>query len=82
MTQRLQPVIDLNYGEQEVLQRMLAEPQKIANALAPNDARENSRIVGVLEQLADAFSEVFFPVVEQLPDSDLEQSLQDRGMSR
>lgn len=68
MTQRLQPVIDLNYGEQEVLQRVLAEPQKIANAMAPNDARENSRIVGVLEQLAAAFSEVFFPVVEQLPD--------------
>ena len=80
MTQRLQPVIDLNYGEQEVLQRVLAEPQKIANALAPNDARENSRIVGVLEQLADAFSEVFFPVVEQLPD--LEQTQQDLDMSR
>lgn len=79
MTQRLQPVIDLNYGEQEVLQRVLAEPQKIANALAPNDARENSRIVGVLEQLADAFSEVFFPVVEQLPD--LEQTQQDLDMS-
>ena len=59
MTQRLQPVIDLNYGEQEVLQRVLAEPQKIANALAPDDARENSRIVGVLQELAEAFAEVF-----------------------
>ncbi|MBH2035136.1 MAG: hypothetical protein K2X58_14065 [Pseudomonadaceae bacterium] len=80
MTQRLQPVIDLNYGEQEVLQRVLAEPQKIANALAPDDARENSRIVGVLQELAEAFAEVFFPVVEQLPD--LEQTQQDLDMSR
>lgn len=31
---RLQPIIDLSYGEQEVLQRVLAEPQKIADALA------------------------------------------------
>jgi len=80
MTQRLQPVIDLSYGEQEVLQRVLAEPQKIANALAPDDARENSRIVGVLQELAEAFAEVFFPVVEQLPD--LEQTQQDLDMSR
>lgn len=28
-TQRLRPTIDLNIGEQEVLQRVLAEPQKI-----------------------------------------------------
>lgn len=79
MTNRLRPTIDLSIGEQEVLQRVLADPQKIANALAPNDARENSRIVGVLEELAEAFAEVFFPVVEQLPD--LEQPQQDLDMS-
>ncbi len=57
---RLQLAIDLSYGEQEVLQRILAEPQKIANALAPDDARENSRIVGVLEELANCFAPAFF----------------------
>ena len=80
---RLRPTIDLSYGEQEVLQRILAEPQTIANALAPDDARENSRIVGVLEEVAAAFAEVFFQVVENLPDPEPEQTQQqDRGMSR
>ena len=80
---RLRPTIDLSYGEQEVLQRILAEPQTIANALAPDDARENSRIVGVLEELASAFAEVFFQVVESLPDPEPEQTQeQDLGMSR
>ena len=50
---RLRPTIDLSYGEQEVLQRILAEPQAIAKALAPNDGREYSRIVGVIEELAE-----------------------------
>ena len=76
---RLCPTIDLSYGDQEVLQRVLAEPQKVANALAPDDARENSRIVGVLEELAESFAEVFFQVVENLPDPEPEQG---RGMSR
>ena len=80
---RLQPIIDLSYGDQEVLQRVLAEPQKVANALAPDDARENSRIVGVLEELAESFAEVFFQVVENLPDPEPEQTQQQsRGMSR
>ncbi|HCF2449042.1 TPA: hypothetical protein NIA45_006742 [Pseudomonas aeruginosa] len=83
MTQRLRPTIDLNIGEQEVLQRVLAQPRKIANALAPDDAREHSRIIGVLEEVAQAFAEVFFQVVENLPDPEPEQSQQkDRGMSR
>ena len=80
---RLRPTIDLSYGDQEVLQRVLAEPQKVANALAPDDARENSRIVGVLEELAESFAEVFFQVVENLPDPEPEQTQeQGRGMSR
>ncbi len=80
---RLRPTIDLSYGDQEVLQRVLAEPQKVANALAPDDARENSRIVGVLEELAESFAEVFFQVVENLPDPEPEQTQQQsRGMSR
>ena len=82
MTQRLLPVIDLSYGEQEVLQRVLSEPRKIADALAPDDAREHSRIIGVLEEVAQAFAEVFFPMVENLPEPELEQTQQDQGMSR
>lgn len=82
MTQRLAPTLDLNYGEQEVLQRVLAEPQKIADALASDDPREHSRIIGVLEELAAAFEEVFFQVVEQLPDPEEPQQLQqDRDMN-
>ena len=38
---RLRPTIDLSYGDQEVLQRVLAEPRRIADALAPDDAREH-----------------------------------------
>jgi hypothetical protein len=83
MTQRLRPTIDLSYGEQEVLQRVLAEPRKIADALAPDDVREHSRIIGVLEEVAAAFAECFFQVVENLPDAEPEQTQQQsRGMSR
>lgn len=39
---RLRPTIDLSYGDQEVLQRVLAEPRRIADALAPDDARASS----------------------------------------
>ncbi|MDX5370958.1 MAG: hypothetical protein LPK18_00765 [Pseudomonadaceae bacterium] len=76
---RLQPTIDLSYGEQEVLKRILGEPQAIANALAPNDARENSRIVGLLEQLAEAFAPEYF---KQHDYSEPEQDQPDSGMSR
>lgn len=80
---RLRPTIDLSYGDQEVLRRVLAEPLAIADALAPDDAREHSRIIGVLEELAQAFAEVFFQVVENLPDPEPEQTQeQGRGMSR
>ena len=80
---RLRPTIDLSYGDQEVLQRVLAEPRRIADALAPVDARQHSRIIGVLEEVATAFAEVFFQVVEQLPDPEPEQTQeQGRGMSR
>lgn len=80
---RLRPTIDLNIGEQEVLQRVLAEPRRIADALAPDDARQHSRIIGVLEEVAQAFAEVFFQVVENLPDPEPEQTQeQGRGMSR
>ena len=79
---RLQPVIDLSYGEQEVLQRILAEPQQIADALAPADAREHARIIGVLEELADALAPEFFKKHEY-DDPEHEQPQQrDRGMSR
>ena len=71
---RLRPTIDPSYGDQEVLQRVLAEPRAIADALAPDDAREHSRIIGVLEELAQAFAEVFFQVVENLPDPEPEQT--------
>lgn len=80
---RLRPTIDLSYGDQEVLQRVLAEPRRIADALAPDDAREHSRIIGVLEEVAAAFAECFFQDVENLPDPEPEQTQeQGRGMSR
>ena len=80
---RLRPTIDLSYGDQEVLQRVLAEPRRIADALAPDDAREHSLIIGVLEDVAMAFAEVYFQVVENLPDPEPEQTQeQDLGMSR
>lgn len=78
---RLRPTIDLSYGDQEVLQRLLADPRKIADALAPDDAREHSRIIGVLEEVAAAFAEVFFQAVENLSEPEQAQE-QGRGMSR
>lgn len=79
---RLKPVIDLSYGEQEVLLRILAEPRRIADALAPADAREHARIIGVLEELAEALAPEFFKK-HQYDDPDLEQTQQqDRGMIR
>ena len=54
-----------------------------SDALAPDDAREHSRIIGVLEEVAASFAEVFLLVVENLPDPEPEQTQQqDRGMSR
>lgn len=80
---RLQPIIDLSCGEQKVLQRVLAEPRIIADALAPDDARETSRTIGVLDELAAAFAECFFQLVENLPDPEPEQTQQKgREMSR
>lgn len=80
---RLRPTIDLSYGDQEVLQHVLAEPRKIADALAPDDVREHSRIIGVLEDVAQAFAEAFLQLVENLPDPEPEQTQQQgRGMSR
>ncbi|MCY1298999.1 hypothetical protein D9M68_550490 [compost metagenome] len=59
-TQRLRVELDLNLGEQEVLQRILAEPNKIAHALAPNDPREAARIVDVISELAAACAQSLF----------------------
>ncbi len=79
---RLKPVIDMSYGDQEVLQRILAEPGRIDGALAPADAREHARIVDVLEALADALAPEFFKQHEY-DDPEHEQTQQDdRGMSR
>ncbi len=56
---------------------------EIADALSPDDVREHSRIIGVLEEVAAAFAECFFQVVENLPDAEPEQTQQQsRGMSR
>ena len=56
---------------------------QIADALAPDDVREHARIIGVLEEVAAAFAEVFFHVVEQLPDPEPEQTQQQsRRMSQ
>ncbi len=79
---RLKPVIDLSFGEQEVLLRILAEPRRIADALAPADAREHSRIIGVLEELAEALAPEFFKQHEY-GDPEYEETQQhNRGMSR
>lgn len=81
---RLKPVIDMSYGDQEVLQRILAEPGRIAGALAPADAREHARIVDVLEALAEALAPEFFKQHEyDDPEHEHEQAQQqERWMSR
>lgn len=78
-TQRLRLTLDLNIGDQEVLQRLLAQPQKIADVLEPRDVRENARIVAVLEEVAQAFAEVLFQVIELSEPEQIQQLTQGRG---
>lgn len=46
--------IALSLGEEELLLRIAARAAEIAAYLAPDDARERSRIEGLLDELADA----------------------------
>lgn len=45
--------IDLSLGEEELLLRIADRAAEVAAYLAPEDARERSRIEGLLEELGD-----------------------------
>ena len=46
--------VDLSLGEEEVLLRVADRAAEVAAYLAPDDARERSRIEGLLDELGDA----------------------------
>lgn len=63
-TQRISTHLDLNIGEQELLQRILDERESIAKLLARGDVREEARIEGLLAELSEAFAQGMQAVME------------------
>ncbi|MCO7577808.1 MULTISPECIES: hypothetical protein [Pseudomonas chlororaphis group] len=58
MTRRITLNLDLNENDLDALQVVLANPELIAKAVAPNDPREQIRIVNVLVDMAGCMAEV------------------------
>ncbi|WP_137819869.1 hypothetical protein [Pseudomonas sp. 2FG] len=57
MTRRITLSLDLNENDLDALQIMLANPAAIARSVAPNDPREQIRIVDVLAEIARGVTE-------------------------
>lgn len=57
MTRRITLSLDLNENDLDALQIMLANPAAIARSVAPNDLREQIRIVDVLAEIARGVTE-------------------------
>jgi hypothetical protein len=57
MTRRITLSLDLNENDLDALQMVLANPAAIARSVAPNDPREQIRIVDVLAEIAGGVSE-------------------------
>ncbi|EIK54700.1 hypothetical protein YO5_18082 [Stutzerimonas stutzeri TS44] len=66
MTNRITTNLDLNIGEQEVLQRILAQPDRIAKTLADGDVREEARMRDVLVELAGAFAQGLIEAMDRV----------------
>lgn len=54
MTRRLVLNLDLNENDFEALSLLLAQPQAVAQLVAPQDAREQARVIDVLCEMAVA----------------------------
>jgi len=57
MTRRLVLNLDLNENDFEALSLLLAQPQAIAQLVAPQDVREQARVFDVLCEMATSVEE-------------------------
>jgi predicted transcriptional regulator len=54
MTRRLSIELELNANDLDALERLLEQPERLAESVAAKDTRERSRMVHVLRELAFA----------------------------
>ncbi|MBK5373332.1 hypothetical protein JFT81_01620 [Pseudomonas sp. TH43] len=54
MTRKLLIELELNANDWDALERLLEQPERLAESVAEQDPRERSRIVYVLRELASA----------------------------
>lgn len=78
MTQKITTSLDLNIGAQEVLKRILAQPDRIAKTLADGDVHEEARMRDVLIELAGAFAQGLIEAMDRLTQA----AERDQGRSR
>ncbi len=57
MTRRVVLNLDLNENDFEALSLLLAQPQAVAQLVAPQNAREQARVIDVLCEMAGAIEE-------------------------
>ncbi|MEE4084276.1 hypothetical protein [Pseudomonas viridiflava] len=54
MTRKLLIELELNANDWDALERVLEQPERLAESVAAQDPRERSRVVYVLRELASA----------------------------
>lgn len=81
MTRRITLNLDLNENDLDALQVVLANPAIIAKAVAPNDPREQIRIVDVLAEIAGNMAESLGQEMADAIDKHIVVPAQDRGRS-
>jgi len=57
MTRKLSIELELNANDLDALERLLEQPERLAESVAGQDPRERSRMVHVLKELASAIQD-------------------------
>jgi predicted transcriptional regulator len=57
MTRKLSIELELNANDLDALERLLEQPERLAESVAAQDPRERSRMVHVLRELASAIQD-------------------------
>jgi tripartite-type tricarboxylate transporter receptor subunit TctC len=78
MTRRITLNLDLNENDLDALQVVLANPALVAKAAAPNDPREQIRIVDVLAEMAGGIAEALGRTMADVIDKQIATSAQGR----
>ncbi|AKV06118.1 hypothetical protein B723_06790 [Pseudomonas fluorescens NCIMB 11764] len=79
MTRRITLNLDLNENDLDALQVVLANPAAIARSVAPNDPREQIRIVDVLAEIAGGVTEALAHAMANSIDKQVSSSEEGRG---